>query len=117
MKAVASKRPAAKGKSARAIAEAREAPYPGFVEFCDPTLRETAPAGREWLHEIKIDGYRAQVHIHAGQVTVYSRSGYDWTRQFAAIARAADQPPDALREPRQCRLANRGAHAGTCAGG
>jgi bifunctional non-homologous end joining protein LigD len=91
MKAVASKRPAAKGKSARASTAAREAPYPGFVEFCHPTLREKAPAGREWLHEIKIDGYRAQVHLHGGKVTVYSRNGYDWTRQFAASARAAEE--------------------------
>jgi bifunctional non-homologous end joining protein LigD len=90
MKSVASKRSAAKRQSALAIAGAGEAPYPGFVEFCDPTLREKPPAGREWLHEIKIDGYRAQVHIHAGQVTVYSRGGYDWTRQFATIARAAE---------------------------
>jgi bifunctional non-homologous end joining protein LigD len=91
MKAVASNRSAAKGKSTLAIAAAREAPYPGFIEFCDPTLRDKAPTGREWLHEIKIDGYRAQVHLRAGKVTVYSRSGYDWTRQFAAIARAAEE--------------------------
>jgi hypothetical protein len=38
---------------------------------------------------IKIDGYRAQVHIRHGEVKVYSRSGYDWTEQFGQIARAA----------------------------
>lgn len=48
-----------------------------------------APEGSQWLHEIKIDGYRAQVHIRAGRVSVYSRSGYDWTKQFGQIARAA----------------------------
>jgi bifunctional non-homologous end joining protein LigD len=40
------------------------------------------------VYEIKTDGYRAQVHIHDGDITIYSRSGYDWTKQFAAIAAA-----------------------------
>jgi hypothetical protein len=44
---------------------------------CDPTLRYHAPDGPAWLHEIKIDGCRAQVHIHHGPISVYSRSGYN----------------------------------------
>jgi bifunctional non-homologous end joining protein LigD len=62
---------------------------PDFVEPCDPTLHERAPSGSGWAYEIKTDGYRAQVHIRNGQVTIYSRSGYDWTEQFAPIAEAA----------------------------
>ena len=62
---------------------------PGFIEPCDPTLQERAPVGGNWVYEIKTDGYRAQVHICDGEVTIYSRSGYDWTEQFAAIAKAA----------------------------
>jgi bifunctional non-homologous end joining protein LigD len=71
------------------IAGAKAAPFPGFIEPCDPTLREQAPDGSEWLHEIKIDGYRAQLHIQGGRIRVYSRSGYDWTEQFHQIAQAA----------------------------
>jgi bifunctional non-homologous end joining protein LigD len=59
------------------------------VEFCDPALSEHAPTGRGWAHEIKADGYRAQVHVVDGKVTVYSRRGHDWTDQFGAIAQAA----------------------------
>jgi bifunctional non-homologous end joining protein LigD len=59
---------------------------PGFIEPCDPTLQERAPLGKQWVYEIKTDGYRAQVHIRDGKVTIYSRSGYDWTRQFSPIA-------------------------------
>src|SRR5438105_14295775 len=66
-----------------------KAPMPGFIEPCDPTLHERAPTGSEWVYEIKTDGYRAQVHIRDGKVTIYSRSGYDWTEQFAPIAKAA----------------------------
>ena len=44
-----------------ALPGAKPAPYPGFIAACDPTLRERAPEGTDWLHEIKIDGYRAQL--------------------------------------------------------
>ena len=73
-----------------ALRGAKPAPYPGFIAPCDPTLRERAPEGSDWLHEIKMDGYRAQLHIHDGRVRVFSRSGYDWTEQFSQIARAAE---------------------------
>jgi bifunctional non-homologous end joining protein LigD len=71
-----------------AVPGARRAPFPGFITPCDPTLRDRAPDGPGWLHEIKIDGYRAQVHIHHGRITVYSRSGYNWTGHFHQIAHA-----------------------------
>jgi bifunctional non-homologous end joining protein LigD len=38
---------------------------PGFIEPCDPTLREKPPRGEEWVYEIKADGYRAQLHLEA----------------------------------------------------
>jgi ATP-dependent DNA ligase len=66
----------------------KSAPFPRFIPPCDPTLRDRAPDGPEWLHEIKIDGYRAQVHIHHRRITVYSRSGYNWTGHFHQIAHA-----------------------------
>jgi bifunctional non-homologous end joining protein LigD len=62
---------------------------PGFVEPCDPSLHERAPTGEGWVYEIKTDGYRAQVHIRNRRVTIYSRTGYDWTEQFGPIAKAA----------------------------
>jgi bifunctional non-homologous end joining protein LigD len=64
---------------------------PGFVEPCDPSLHERAPTGEGWVYEIKTDGYRAQVHIRNRRVTIYSRSGYDWTEQFGPIAKAASK--------------------------
>jgi bifunctional non-homologous end joining protein LigD len=67
---------------------AKQAPFPGFITPCDPSLRDRAPDGLGWLHEIKIDGYRAQVHVHHGRITVYSRSGYNWTDHFHQIAHA-----------------------------
>jgi bifunctional non-homologous end joining protein LigD len=31
--------------------------------------------GKQWLHEIKFDGYRVQVHIKNGNKKVYTRNG------------------------------------------
>src|SRR5919109_3710093 len=71
-----------------AVPGAKRAPFPRFITPCDPTLRDRAPDSPGWLHEIKIDGYRAQVHIHHRRITVYSRSGYNWTDHFHQIAHA-----------------------------
>jgi hypothetical protein len=71
------------------IRGAKLAPFPAFITPCDPKLRERAPGSLEWLHEIKIEGYRAQLHIQGGRVRVYSRRRYDWTEQFRQIAQAA----------------------------
>ncbi|OAP35323.1 ATP-dependent DNA ligase [Sinorhizobium glycinis] len=68
---------------------AKKAPSPGFIEPCHPTLKKRPPNGSDWLHEIKFDGYRAQLHVHGGEVTIYSRTGLDWTREFRPIATAA----------------------------
>jgi bifunctional non-homologous end joining protein LigD len=87
MCAVALKRRINRSDSAP-IPGAKRAPFPGFITPCDPTLRDRAPDGPGWLHEIKIDGYRAQVHIHHTRITIYSRSGYNWTDHFHQIAHA-----------------------------
>jgi len=75
------------------IAGAREAPIPDFVELCHPVLVAKAPAGEQWLHEIKVDGYRAQIHVRDGNAQAYTRRGHDWSDRFAsAVAAAAALP-------------------------
>ncbi|MEY9199290.1 bifunctional non-homologous end joining protein LigD [Sinorhizobium fredii] len=69
---------------------AKKSAFPAFVEPCHPTLKKRPPDGPEWLHEIKFDGYRAQLHIHSGKITLYSRTGLDWTKEFKPIAAAAE---------------------------
>ena len=46
------------------------------------------PAGRNWLHEVKYDGYRIVGRKAGEDVTLFSRSGLDWTVRFPAIAQA-----------------------------
>ena len=67
---------------------AKPAPFPGFVQPCSPALREMAPSGGRWSHEIKFDGYRTQAHLRNGRPAIYTRAGYDWTRRFQPIADA-----------------------------
>lgn len=46
------------------------------------------PAGANWLHEVKYDGYRIIARKAGDDVTLFSRSGLDWTVRFPAIAQA-----------------------------
>lgn len=62
------------------------AAMPDFVEFQYPRLVREPPSAVEWLHEIKHDGYRLQVHVRAGKVTVWTRNALDWTAKFPEIA-------------------------------
>ncbi|MGH0372580.1 DNA ligase D [Sinorhizobium meliloti] len=68
---------------------ATQSAFPAFIEPCHPTLKKRPPDGADWVHEIKLDGYRAQLHINGGKITLYTRTGLDWTTEFEAIATAA----------------------------
>ena len=57
-------------------------------------LAEKPPEGEGWLHEVKLDGFRAIATVHAGEATLCSRNGNDLTERFAEVARAL---PNALR--------------------
>lgn len=61
---------------------------PGFIPPQLATLRPRPPAGADWIHEIKFDGYRAQAHVSADGGRIFTRSGLDWTKRFTAIAAA-----------------------------
>jgi bifunctional non-homologous end joining protein LigD len=68
---------------------------PGFIKPQLATLKAKAPQG-QWLHEIKFDGYRIQVHLNKGQKKVYTRNGLDWTKRFSLIAGTFDIPGQAI---------------------
>ena len=44
------------------------------------------PNGERWVHEIKFDGYRVQVHLRDAAVKVFTRRGNDWTNRFRKVA-------------------------------
>jgi len=57
------------------------------------TLETEVPRGDAWLHELKYDGYRIEAQKAGDDMTLFSRSGLDWTVRFPAIAKALTTLP------------------------
>jgi bifunctional non-homologous end joining protein LigD len=57
----------------------------GFIAPCLATRARQVPAGPQWAHEIKHDGYRFIVRRDGDRVRVFSRRGLDWTGHVPAI--------------------------------
>src|SRR4051794_26667161 len=74
---------------ARGIPGVRRAPSQVFIEPSRATLPPTPPRGDQWVHEIKYDGYRLQLHINEGRIQLFTRRGHDWTERFETVALAA----------------------------
>jgi bifunctional non-homologous end joining protein LigD len=75
------------------IEGARKAPLPEIMPFQLATLTDRSPVGDEWLHEIKLDGFRMQCRIAKGKGQLLTRTGQDWTHRFPDVARAAARLP------------------------
>jgi bifunctional non-homologous end joining protein LigD len=78
---------APKGSRAKAVsfekpAGARKVALPDFIEPELAKLKPKPPAGEGWIHEIKFDGYRLQIRLAKGKVTMLTRTGLDWTERF-----------------------------------
>ncbi|HYE00927.1 MAG TPA: DNA polymerase ligase N-terminal domain-containing protein, partial [Alphaproteobacteria bacterium] len=65
------------------------AALPDFVAPQLATLVEAPPEGPGWLHEVKLDGYRALLRLDRGRATLLTRRNQDWTVRFRSIAEAA----------------------------
>lgn len=66
-----------------------KAPFPGFIEPALATSIEKVPSGERWVHEIKFDGYRVQVHLANETAKIFTRRGHDWTHRFKKVAHDA----------------------------
>lgn len=60
-------------------------PQPDFIEPEKALLVDKAPTGDGWLHEMKVDGYRAAAVIANGRVRMFSRNANDWTAKFEPL--------------------------------
>lgn len=91
-------KPSATTASPKELNSAPRESYPGFIE---PELAQQtaqAPDSSDWIHELKLDGYRIQIHIRTAKsgkrsATLYTRKGLDWTDRMPDIARAATLLP------------------------
>lgn len=62
-------------------------PWPGFIKPELPQLVESAPEGEDWIHEMKFDGYRLQVHLRkTGGIHLFTRNGNDWKKKFPNLS-------------------------------
>jgi bifunctional non-homologous end joining protein LigD len=87
------KREGSKKKPDAGTAQGRGAVEPDFIAPELATLATAVPDAPGWLHEVKFDGYRIMARKAGGAVTLFSRSGLDWTVRFPAVARALAELP------------------------
>jgi bifunctional non-homologous end joining protein LigD len=66
----------------------RRLPPAGFILPCQPLLVDRPPAGSDWLHEIKHDGYRIIACKDGSRVTLWTRYGTNFTDRLPKIAEA-----------------------------
>ncbi len=69
---------------------------PAFVEPQLAKLVDRPSEGANWAHEVKLDGYRAQVHVSGSHAVIRTRAGLDWTDRCAAVAKDAELLPDCV---------------------
>jgi DNA ligase D-like protein (predicted ligase) len=65
-----------------------KAPLPQWIPPQLTQLVETAPSGPQWLHEIKLDGFRMAARIERGQVKLLTRTGLDWSPKYPSALTA-----------------------------
>ena len=82
------------------------------IRFIEPTyarLVNELPEGKEWLYEVKFDGYRCLASRDSTGVTLWSRRGNLFTKQFPHIARACERlPPGTVVDGEIVALGERG---------
>ena len=66
----------------------RKGRLPDFVPPSLATLHTAPPQGPQWIHEIKLDGYRIEARLDRGKVQLLTRKALDWTHRFERIAKA-----------------------------
>src|ERR1700756_826029 len=66
----------------------KPAPPPAWIKPQLAALAEKAPDGFDWLHEIKLDGYRMHARLDAGRTQILTRRGNDWTEKYPTIAKS-----------------------------
>src|SRR3954451_4091022 len=59
------------------------------LEPCLPTRGTKVPAGPDWIHEVKYDGYRLLVVRDGKRVRLLTRNGHDWTTRYPLIVESA----------------------------
>jgi bifunctional non-homologous end joining protein LigD len=78
---------------AKSTKKGTSAAMPAFVAPQLATLVGETPQGEGWIHEIKLDGYRALAAVAGGESCLYTRNEHDVSAKFATVAAAAAALP------------------------
>ena len=73
--------------------KAVKAKLPDFVAPQLALLAELPPNGDNWIHEIKLDGYRTLCHKLKSNIKLLTRSGLDWTNKYKFIEQECKKIP------------------------
>jgi ATP-dependent DNA ligase len=65
----------------------------GFIHPCLPMVAPRPPSGPDWLHEIKLEGFRIIARKSLSRVNLYNRAGNDLTNRFPLIVEAMARLP------------------------
>ena len=109
MEAIAAGEPAIQKRASKAAGETRKKsvsnprvatrarghplPNPPFHQPQLATLVTEAPAGEQWLHETKFDGYRCLASLGETGPRLYTRTGLDWSDRFQDLLPAFGNLP------------------------
>jgi bifunctional non-homologous end joining protein LigD len=94
-------KPIVKKAAAKAVVEPSlsgldKLPKEKLPSFLKPQLAQETqapPSGPDWLHELKLDGYRIQARKQGNSVELFTRSGLDWTHRMKSVAAAVKDLP------------------------
>lgn len=75
------------------LPKALRAPMPKRILPQLATSVDDPPHEREWLHEIKFDGYRTMAHVADGATRLITRNGLDWTKRYGDLGMAFARLP------------------------
>ena len=89
-------KPAAPKKRKSLSRELAQYPTETLPKFVAPQLASLAkapPVGKNWVHELKLDGYRIEARIDRkkSSVQLLTRTGLDWTHRMKALAGAISE--------------------------
>jgi bifunctional non-homologous end joining protein LigD len=91
-------KPARRRQTRNLSRELARAPGEALPKFISPQLAsitKAPPVGKNWVHELKLDGYRIEARLDGkkSSVQLLTRTGLDWTHRMKALVQAVGELP------------------------
>jgi bifunctional non-homologous end joining protein LigD len=65
-----------------------------YIPPAAPALRSAPPRGEHWVHEVKFDGWRIQLHKDGSTAAAFTKNGYDHSSRVRPMLEALARLPD-----------------------